>query len=87
MTPLLSEVGDYRVFVVDGPQVILELTGGDEITTQTERTLIDDWKGLASIPAVQSGRILVLPEAYLSIPGPRLAQIVRRFRNILSSDF
>jgi iron complex transport system substrate-binding protein len=35
------------------------------------------WRGLASLPAVRSGRIYVLQDDRLVIPGPRVAEAVR----------
>lgn len=75
-----------ETIIVRRPEVILELTGGTNLTADQNRALIDDWKILPSIPAVQNGRIYVLPESYLSIPGPRVPQIVRRFRDVLYPD-
>jgi len=65
------------------PEVILELTGGVDLTPEQQRALIGDWQALPSIHAVKNGRISVLNEDYLAIPGPRLPQIVRTFRNAL----
>ena len=72
-----------ETLIVRRPEVIMELTGGTDLTPQQQGALIDDWKSLPSIPAVHTGRISVLTEDYLSVPGPRLPQIVRRFRDVL----
>jgi iron complex transport system substrate-binding protein len=84
--------GDLKTFypqvskeslLVRRPEVIIELTGGIELTPVQRRQLIGDWQALPSIPAVQHGRIYVLTQDYLMMPGPRQPKIVRTLRDVL----
>lgn len=68
--------------LVRRPEVIIELTGG-EISEAQRRRLIDDWKALPSLPAVQSGRIYVLTQDFMMTPGPRQPKIVRALHDAL----
>jgi iron complex transport system substrate-binding protein len=60
------------------PEVIVELHPGEGLSAAAQATLRADWQKLASLPAVRSGRIHVLTEDYLMIPGPRVAQAAAR---------
>ena len=66
------------------PEVILELGVEQGLTARQKRALIEDWSDLPSLPAVKSGRIYALEGNDLLIPGPRLPEIVRRFRAALT---
>jgi iron complex transport system substrate-binding protein len=56
------------------PEVIVELHPGEALSAEARETLRGDWQKLASLPAVREGRIHLLTENYLMIPGPRVAQ-------------
>jgi iron complex transport system substrate-binding protein len=58
------------------PDVIIELAP----STWTPARLADErqvWQTLSAIPAVRNGRLQILADSSLSIPGPRLAQTAR----------
>lgn len=65
------------------PEVIIELTGGVELTAAQKQAMIDDWKALPSLPAVQQRRIYVLTQDFLMMPGPRQPRIVRILHDVL----
>jgi len=44
------------------------------------------WESLSSVPAVRDGRVYVLPEAYLTIPGPRVGQAARVLAETIHPD-
>ena len=68
------------------PQIILEIQAGADLTPRHRQMFLDGWQALPSIPAVQTGRIAVLTESYLEVPGPRLPQIVRALRQAIYPD-
>ena len=66
------------------PEVIIELrssgTGWTPERLAAERAV---WRGLPSLPAVRSGRIRILTDESLTVPGPRVAESVRRIAEAL----
>jgi iron complex transport system substrate-binding protein len=63
------------------PEVILELRTSDSAADPVAGR--DAWNRLASMPAVRDGRIHVLTDPSLSIPGPRIAAAARAFAAVL----
>jgi iron complex transport system substrate-binding protein len=61
------------------PDVIIELMpdGGDP--GELRRRSLEQWKGLNSIPAVESARVFVLTEDFTLRAGPRVGQIASLF--------
>ena len=43
----------------------------------------NDWKTLKNVPAVQKGRVFVVTDDYLLVPGARLDQAARRFAELI----
>ncbi len=77
--PSLSLEGISRM----DPEIILELYPGQHLGDGQKAALRHDWDRLPAITAVRKGRIVILDESYLAIPGPRVAQSVRRIRQCL----
>ena len=65
------------------PDVILEVTAELETRGLDPAKLRADWDSLPSLRAMRSGRLYVLDQEYMVIPGPRVAQIVERFAHAL----
>lgn len=68
------------------PEIIIELVpseGWPEARIARERAL---WTTLSSIPAVRSGRIHILADSSLSIPGPRVARAAAVFAAALHGE-
>lgn len=68
------------------PQVILELRPGDQISYGQRQQLISDWQVLRTVPAVQSGRIHILTDDFLLVPGPRVGLAVRAIARALHPE-
>jgi len=60
------------------PEVVLDLT----FTASPERTPTI-WSQLPSLKAVRLGRVVAYPDPTATIPGPRLVETLRRFRQFL----
>ena len=60
------------------PEVIIELQPGAMLDDEARARMRAEWKAMPTLPAVQSGRIHILTEDYLLIPGPRIGQTARR---------
>jgi iron complex transport system substrate-binding protein len=68
------------------PDVILEVTAELETRGLDRQRLRMDWDSLSTLRAVGSGRIYVLDQEYMVIPGPRVARIVEQFAHALHPD-
>ena len=77
--PSLSLEGISRM----NPDVILELYPGQNLGDEQKAALRRDWDRLPGLAAVHKGRIVILDDSYLAIPGPRVAQSVRKIRQCL----
>jgi iron complex transport system substrate-binding protein len=70
---LYPQVGLEEV-VARAPDVIRELQN-DPLPDARKRQLVADWSRLPRVPAVAAGRISVIAENYVLIPGPRLTRL------------
>ncbi|MDY6837501.1 MAG: helical backbone metal receptor [Thermodesulfobacteriota bacterium] len=68
------------------PEIILELRPGEEVSHEQKRALISDWQVLRTVPAVQSGRIHILTDDFLLVPGPRMGLAVRAIAQALHPE-
>ncbi|MFI5178039.1 MAG: ABC transporter substrate-binding protein [Vicinamibacterales bacterium] len=65
------------------PEVILEVRpseGWSADRLERERTV---WSALPSVPAVRTGRVYILADSLLLVPGPRVAEGVRMMARVL----
>jgi iron complex transport system substrate-binding protein len=69
-------VGPQQVVALAPEVVIINATGEDAPPDRVAAIRLA-WAGLTSVPAVARGRVHVLTEPYLTIPGPRVGQAAR----------
>jgi ABC-type Fe3+-hydroxamate transport system substrate-binding protein len=65
------------------PEVIVELRSAEELTDAGRAREAAAWSRLASVPAVQAGRIHILTGSGLTVPGPRITETVERLAEAL----
>ncbi len=64
------------------PDVIIEVSeGGRDVGS-----LLEKWKSLSGVRAVQNSRVYVLQGDYIVIPGPRFVRTLREFLRILHPE-
>jgi iron complex transport system substrate-binding protein len=68
---------------VMNPQVIIEFWSGVGLDARQRRRLKADWRRLPGVAAVRDGRIYILDDAALTIPGPRIPAAVERIQRCL----
>ncbi len=68
------------------PEVILEIRAGPEWTPARVARERDAWRALASMPAVRTGRVYLLTDEVMSIPGPRVPDAVMLMARALHPD-
>lgn len=61
--------------IASNPDIIIDITHNNK----TVGNVINAWLEFTSINAVQNNRIYAFPEVMVSIPGPRIAEIIRLF--------
>lgn len=65
------------------PEVIIECRPGADLDGAARARLIAEWNPLSSLPAVRGGRVHVLTDDFLLIPGPRIVKTARRLAELL----
>jgi iron complex transport system substrate-binding protein len=68
------------------PEVILDVVADGGARGVDRATAAADWLELAELRAVRDGRVHVLAEDYVSIPGPRIVDTVRTVARRLHPD-
>jgi iron complex transport system substrate-binding protein len=72
-----------ELILTRAPDVILEVRSAD-ITTDVEAAKeAASWAPLASVPAVKQKRVIVLTGKGLTVPGPRVAEVVEQMSRAL----
>jgi iron complex transport system substrate-binding protein len=66
-----------EMLLARAPEVIIEAYASEGWSPERIARERDVWRALPSLPAVRSGRVRVLADDRLSIPGPRVAEGVR----------
>jgi iron complex transport system substrate-binding protein len=75
-----------EVLTARAPEVILDLQPGRALDDAGRAKVAAEWQALPTLPAVRAGRVEVLTEDYLLVPGPRLGQTVRRLAAVLHPE-
>jgi iron complex transport system substrate-binding protein len=72
-----------ELILVRAPEVILEVRSADILTADEAAREAASWAPLASVPAVRGKRVVVLTGRGLTVPGPRVADVVQRMADAL----
>jgi len=68
------------------PELVLELAAGEAAGGRDASELRNDWLVLKDLSAVRAGRIHVLPEAWLTVPGPRVSEVLLRLASLIHPE-
>jgi iron complex transport system substrate-binding protein len=79
------EVGEESI-VARAPDVILDASVGDVDTVAGRAELAKDWQRFATVPAVRSGRVLVIREDSLFRAGPRIPEALAVLERLLFGE-
>jgi iron complex transport system substrate-binding protein len=69
------------------PEVILEMRPGENMTQKKRNQIIAEWGVFDGVPAVTNGRIYVLTQDFLLIPGPRIVETAHTISQTLHGDY
>ena len=72
-----AEVSAEEV-LVRAPEVIVEVMPGGEADEDVRASVIEQWRAIGPLPAVQTGRVCLVTEDYALIPSPRITRMARR---------
>jgi iron complex transport system substrate-binding protein len=67
------------------PDVILELRLGP-LREAAARAVRSDWDAIPAVPAVRNGRVVVIADERMRVPGPRVAEAARVIAEALHPD-
>lgn len=68
------------------PEVILEMRYSGELSSAAVAHAADDWRILASVPAVRNGRVYVVVGNEYVVPGPRIGGATEQLARLLHPD-
>jgi len=72
-----------ELMLTRAPDVILEVRSADVLTAEEAAREARAWDALSSLPAVRQRRVIVLTGKGLTVPGPRVADVVERMARAL----
>jgi iron complex transport system substrate-binding protein len=72
-----------ELILTRAPEVILEVRSADIDTEAEAAKEAASWAPLASVPAVRQKRVIVLTGKGLTVPGPRVAEVVEQMARAL----
>jgi len=72
-----------ELILARAPEVILEVRSTDVLSAEDAAREAETWSRLASVPAVRRKRVIVLTGKGLTVPGPRVAEVVRQMAEAL----
>jgi len=72
-----------ELILARAPEVILEVRSADVLTAEEAAREASTWAPLASVPAVRQRRVVVLTGRGLTVPGPRVADVVEQMARAL----
>jgi iron complex transport system substrate-binding protein len=72
-----------EMLLARAPDVIIEVHPAAGWTPARIKTEMNAWRGLPGLPAVKSGRIHILADDRLMVPGPRIVEAAKLLRSFL----
>ena len=75
-----------EAIVQRAPEVIVETLPGRDISEEERQKIIAEWEALDTLPAVKEGRVYLLTDDFIVLPGPRIAKIARLFSETLHGE-
>jgi len=72
-----------ELLIARRPEVILEAHPTEDWTPERLARERDVWRGLPSLPAVRNGRVYILADDVLVIPGPRVVEAARLMAEVI----
>lgn len=68
------------------PDIILEMRPSETFTKEQMDRMKEEWAILRTLPAVRNGRIHIMTQDYLLVPGPRVGRAARAIADVIHSN-
>jgi iron complex transport system substrate-binding protein len=68
------------------PEVILEMRPGEAMAPERQRQIVAEWAVFKTIPAVRDGKVFLVTEDFVLVPGPRVAAVARILAGTLHGE-
>lgn len=78
--PAYAQVGQEEILVRD-PEVIIEVMATEKAPDQNRVLAL--WSRLGTVRAIKDGKIFIINDRFMTIPGPRIPEIANVFMNCL----
>jgi len=78
--PAYAQVGQEEILVRD-PEVIIEVMATEKVPDQNRVLAL--WSRLGTVRAIKDGKIFIINDRFMTIPGPRIPEIAKVFMNCL----
>lgn len=75
-----------EAIVAQHPDIILQLTPEIELTDALQKQVLDLWRRLGPIPAVQNDRVYILTDDHCLIPSPRYVEIIEKVSRLIHPE-
>jgi len=69
-----------------GPDVVVVNAAGEDAAADRLEAIRRAWANWTSVPAVASGRVYILTEPFLTIPGPRIVEAAERLAETIHPE-
>ena len=73
-----------EVLNMRNPAVILDLQPGRTLTSDTYADRLREWNTISSVDAVKNGRVFILTNDFILVPGPRITDLVKLFSDAVA---
>lgn len=80
--PMVTKEGVIEL----NPEVIIDLVADLEDSPEARKSVLDLWRSLEGVQAVEDGRIHIFTEDYVTIPGPRFSLLLEKLASVLHPD-
>lgn len=80
--PVVSAEGVMQM----NPEVIVELMSPERAAGRSHTELLADWRPLASVAAVRAGRLHVVDDEGILVPGPRFYRLAERLARLVHPE-
>ena len=78
--PAYAQIGQEEILVRD-PEVIIEVMAVEKAPDQNRVLAL--WSRLGTVRAIKDGKIFIINDRFMTIPGPRIPEIAKVFMNCL----
>lgn len=80
--PLVSAEGILTM----NPQIIIDISAETETMDLDESVILKEWDSVSDVDAVKNGRVHILGEDYVGIPGPRFVLTLERIAEVIHPE-